>query len=188
SAHPWGAAAETEVEVPLWQMREATAAAYRQLDAAALVLWPCGIQEVRLAGVRCHRVRKQGAPKELRTKVMINLHGGAFVIGSGALGEAIPIAGETGVEVIAVDYRLAPEHRFPAAVDDVVAVYGELLKTHAAEDIVIYGTSAGAFLTAMVIMRLKKEGLPLPACCGIFTGGGDMTAMGDTFNYLTLNG
>ena len=119
---------------------------------------------------------------------MINLHGGGFVIGSGALGEAIPIAGETGIEVVAVDYRLAPEHPYPAAIDDVLAVYRALLKDHAAADIAIFGTSAGGFLTAMTVMRLKHEGLPLPACCGIFTAGGDVTALGDTFNYLTLSG
>lgn len=109
-------------------------------------------------------------------------------MGSGSLVEAIPIAAETGCEVIAVDYRLAPEHPFPAAVDDILAVYRDALKTHAAEDVVLFGTSAGGFLTAMAIMRFKKEGLPLPAACGVFTAGGDVTQLGDTFNYLTLSG
>jgi monoterpene epsilon-lactone hydrolase len=187
-SHPWGGISEAAEKVPLWELRDAVAEANERIHEAALAIWPCDVAEVHLAGVRCHRVRKVGAPDALRSKVMINLHGGGFVIGSGALGEAIPIAGETGIDVIAVDYRLAPEHRYPAAVDDVVAVYAELLKTYAASDIAIYGTSAGGFLTAMVVMRLKKEGLPLPLCCGVFTSGGDVTALGDTFNYLTLNG
>lgn len=188
AGNPWGEAPDSDEHIPMWHTREATAAAFAMLDQFALSIWPCDIEEALIAGVRCHRVCKQGAPEALKSKVMINLHGGGFVIGSGALGEAIPIAGETGVEVVAVDYRLAPEHPYPAAVDDVVAVYRALLGSHAPKDIVIYGTSAGGFLTAMTVMRLKKEGLPLPACCGVFTGGGDVAALGDTFNYLTLGG
>jgi acetyl esterase/lipase len=188
SANPWGDVPDTDDHVPMWLMRDATASAFEMLNNYALALWPCDVEETSIAGVRTHRVRKKDAPADLAHKVMINLHGGGFVLGSGALGEAIPIAGETGIEVIAVDYRLAPEHPFPAAVDDVIAVYRELLKDHAPKDIVIFGTSAGGFLTAMAVMRLKKEGLPLPACCGVFTAGGDVAALGDTFNYLTLSG
>lgn len=188
SSNPWGDVPDKDEHVPMWLTREATAEAFRMLDQFALSIWPCDIEETAIAGVRCHRVRKQGAPEALKSKVMINLHGGGFVIGSGALGEAIPIASETGIEVIAVDYRLAPEHPYPAAVDDVIAVYRELLNSHAPQDMVIYGTSAGGFLTAMTVMRLRKEGLPLPACCGVFTGGGDVSQLGDTFNYLTLSG
>lgn len=187
-SNPWGDTPDTDTHVPMWELRGAMAAAFQMLDQFALSIWPCDVEETQIAGVRCHRVRKQDAPQALRSKVMINLHGGGFVVGSGALGEAIPIAGETGIEVIAVDYRLAPEHPFPAAVDDILAVYRALLEDHAPSDIVIYGTSAGGFLTAMTIMRLKLEGLPLPACCGVFTAGGDISALGDTFNYMSLSG
>ena len=186
--NPWGDVPDTDEHIPMWKTREATAAAFAMLDQFALSIWPCDIAETQVGGVRCHRVSRKDAPENLRSKVMINLHGGGFVIGSGALGEAIPIAGETGVEVIAVDYRLAPEHPYPAAVDDIVAVYRAALESHAPQDIALYGTSAGGFLTAMAIMRFKAEGLPLPACCGVFTAGGDVAHAGDTFNYLTLGG
>jgi len=188
STNPWGDVPDSDVHVPMWEGRQATADAFAMLDQFALSIWPCDIEDTAIAGVHCHRVRKQGESGAAQSKIMINLHGGGFVLGSGALGEAIPIAGETGIEVVAVDYRLAPEHPYPAAVDDVVAVYRELLETHAACGIAIFGTSAGGFLTAMTIMRLKKERLQLPACCGVFTAGGDVTALGDTFNYLTLSG
>ena len=59
-------------------------------------------------------------------------------------------------------YRLAPEHPFPAAVDDTVAVYKELLKAYKPQNIALYGTSAGAILTAQTTARLKQLGLPLP--------------------------
>lgn len=173
--------------VPMWLMREPLAPMFEWLNQQALEAYPCAIEETAIDGVRCHRITPEGGARHA-DKLLINLHGGGFVMGSGSLVEAIPIAAETGCEVIAVDYRLAPEHPFPAAVDDILAVYRDALKTHAAKDVVLFGTSAGGFLTAMAIMRFKKEGLPLPAACGVFTAGGDVTQLGDTFNYLTLSG
>lgn len=69
-------------------------------------------------------------PENRRDRVLINLHGGGFNSDSGSLTETIPIANLTKTRVIAVLYRLAPEHPFPAAVDDAVAVYKELVKSY----------------------------------------------------------
>ncbi|MDD3799312.1 MAG: alpha/beta hydrolase [Novosphingobium sp.] len=187
-ADPLPGVPEDATPLPMWTMRKATAPMFEQMNRQALELYPVEVEETEIGGVRCHRVTRPDAPAAARAKVMINLHGGGFVLGSGSLVEAVPIAYETGCQVIAVDYRLAPEHPYPAAVDDVIAVYRELLETHAASEIAIYGTSAGGFLTAMAVMRLKRESLPLPACCGIFTAGGEIAELGDTFNYLTLFG
>jgi epsilon-lactone hydrolase len=173
--------------IPMWQLREPLAPMFEWLNGQALEAFPCGVEETVIAGVHCHRITPASGVRH-REKLLINLHAGGFVLGSGSLVEAIPIASETGCEVIAVDYRLAPEHPFPAAVDDVVAVYRDALQRHAASDIILFGSSAGGFLTGMAIMRFKHEGLPLPAACGVFTAGGDVTELGDTFNYLTLSG
>lgn len=175
-------------EVPMWQMRDALAPMFEYLNQQALAAYPAKVEEMPIGGVRCHMVSPIEQPEATKGKVLINLHGGGFVLGAGSLVEAIPIANETQCPVIAVDYRLAPEHPYPAAVDDVVAVYREVLKYHAPSDIALFGTSAGGFLTAMAIMRFKAEGLPLPVCCGVFTAGGDIAELGDTFNYLTLSG
>ena len=115
-----------------------------------------------------------------RTRCCSNLHGGGFNSDSGSYTESIPIASYTKIKVVAVLYRLAPEHPFPAAVDDSVAVYKELLKTYKPDHIVIYGTSAGAILTAEVAAKLKQLGLPLPAALGIFSGMGDFARDGDS--------
>ena len=102
-------------------------------------------------------------PADKVDRVLINLHGGGFTTDSGSLTESIPIANLTHTKVVAVLYRLAPEHPFPAAVDDSVAVYKELLKTYKPQHIAIYGASAGGILTGEVAVKIKQLGLPLPA-------------------------
>ena len=93
-------------------------------------LCPNTIAESTIAGVPVRIVTPSSLSASNRDKVLINLHGGSFNADSGSFAESIPIAGYTGIKVIAVLYRLAPEHPFPAAVDDAVAVYRELLKTY----------------------------------------------------------
>jgi len=106
-------------------------------------------------------------------RVLINLHGGGFDSDSGSLTESIPMANLTHIKVIAVLYRLAPEHPYPAAVEDAVAVYKEVLKKYRPEHIGVYGTSAGAILTSELAVRLKQLKLPLPGALGVFSGLGD---------------
>ncbi len=149
---------------------------------------PNQIVEDEIAGVPVRIVTPDGMPAENRNKVLLNLHGGGFNSDSGSYQESIPIASYTGVKVVAVLYRLAPEHPFPAAVDDAVAVYRELLKAYSPKHIVIYGTSAGAILTGEVAVKLKQLGLPMPAALGIFSGMGDFARDGDSAAMYTLSG
>jgi acetyl esterase/lipase len=123
-----------------------------------------------------------------RDKVLVNLHGGGFNSDSGSFTESIPIASYSKIKVVAVLYRLAPENPFPAAVDDAVAVYKELLKTYKPSHIVLCGTSGGAILTAQVAARLKQLGLPLPSALGIFSGMGDFARAGDSVAIYSLRG
>ena len=160
--------------------------------ARARVEWsrlcPNQLVEEKIAGVPVRIVTPQGLPEANRDKVLLDLHGGGFNADSGSYTESIPIAGYSKIKVVAVLYRLAPEHPFPAAVEDSVAVYKELLKTYKASHIVIYGTSAGAILTAEVAARLKQLGLPLPAALGIFSGMGDFARPGDSQAIYSLRG
>jgi acetyl esterase/lipase len=151
-------------------------------------LCPNQLVEDKIAGVPVRVVTPEGLPEANRDKVLLNLHGGGFNSDSGSFTESIPIASYTKIKVVAVLYRLAPEHPFPAAVDDSVAVYKELLKTYKPEHIVIYGTSAGAELTAEVAAKLKQLGLPMPAALGIFSGQGDFARDGDSMALYALRG
>jgi acetyl esterase/lipase len=186
---PWGDTLPNfDGQVPAWEIRAKVDAGLKELAAAARAVYPVAISEKTIGGVRCDLVTPPKVPDDNKSKVLINLHGGAFVLGSGSLIEAIPVAHQAKISVVAVDYRLAPEHPFPAAVEDSVAVYRELLETHEPRNIAIYGTSAGGILTAQTAAKLIQLGLPMPACLGMFTGTADMEDFGETANVFSVGG
>ena len=150
--------------------------------ATALDHYPVAITEDEIAGVRVQVVTPPGGAAAERT--LLCLHGGAFMWGSGAgaLLEAVPVAATTRMRVIALEYALAPEQVFPAAVDDVLAVYDAVRAQHTATGIGIYGCSAGGILTAQAVARMIAEHLPTPGAIAMLCGtgvefGGD-SAMG----------
>ena len=154
------------------------------LGAKLREVHPVEITEGVIAGVPVRHI----VPKARRSAkaVLLNLHGGGFEVDSGGMTETIPIADLTGVEVVAVRYRMGPEHLYPAAVDDALAVYRELLKTHKPNEIVVYGTSAGGILGPQLIMRLNREHLPLPAGVGMFAGDADFARTTDSERLLGM--
>lgn len=169
--------------------RRARTDTWRAQDSAeARKLYPVNVAETTTAGVRTDIITPLDIPADNRGRVLINLHGGGFNSDSGSLIEGVPIANLAKIKVVSVYYRLAPENPFPAAVDDVVAVYKELLKTYKPHSIGIFGTSAGAILTAEVTSKLKQLGVPLPAALGIFSGLADYSRVGETRQLFTLNG
>src|SRR3546814_7480869 len=99
--------------------------------------------------------------------------------------EAVPVAGLGGYRVITVDYRQAPEAVYPAATEDALAVYKELLKTYRPQDIGVYGTAAGGMLTAQLIARLGKEGVPNPAVIAVMEAGAGTPGEADS-SYCLL--
>lgn len=163
-----------------------------QYTARARVEWtricPNTITEETMAGVPVRVVVPASMTDANKDKVLLNLHGGGFNSDSGSYTESIPIASYTGIKVVAVLYRLAPEYPFPAAVDDSIAVYKHLLETYKPDHIVLYGTSAGAILTGEVAVKIKQLGLPMPAALGIFSGMGDFARAGDSQAMYALRG
>jgi monoterpene epsilon-lactone hydrolase len=133
-----------------------------------------------IAGVPVRIFTPSQMPSNNRDCVLLNLHGGGFTVDAGSVTENVPLAGYAKMTVVAVRYRLAPEHRFPAAVDDALAVYCALLADHTPERIGLYGTSAGACLCSQLLVRLRRAGYPLPRAFGFFTGTADLSRSGDT--------
>lgn len=169
--------------------RRARTDAWRAQDSAeARKLYPVNVEEATTAGVRTDIIMPLNMPAENKSRVLINLHGGGFNSDSGSLIEGVPISNLAKMKVVSIYYRLAPENPFPAAVDDVVAVYKELLKTYKPRSIGIFGTSAGAILTCEVTVKLKQLGLPLPGALGVFSSLADFSRPGDSRQLFTLNG
>lgn len=164
--------------------RQTMAALLAPLEAGRAARFGLEVQDEIMGGVPVQRVVKPAADPALADRLLINLHGGGFMVGARSLTETLPIVGLTGIPAVTVDYRLAPEHAFPAAVEDALAVYRAALETHAPERIAVFGTSAGAILTMQLLARLKAEGLPMPAAAGVFSGGGDLSRIGDCEAYL----
>ncbi len=179
---------DTAVPQTLADRRKQTDAWQAGAGEAFRAIYPVDIQQSTLAGVPVRLITPPAIPAEHRNRILINLHGGGFNSDSGSLSESIPVAALSHTAVVAVLYRLTPEHKFPAAVDDAVAVYRELLKTHRPQEIGIFGTSAGAILTAEVAVQLRRLNLPLPAALGIFSGMGDFSRSGDSQSLFALNG
>jgi epsilon-lactone hydrolase len=116
-------------------------------------------------------------------RVILYFHGGVYVIGSAAT--SVPLVGEfvrrTGVNAITLDYRLAPEHPYPAAVEDARAAYAGLLKQGIDPDqIVLAGDSAGGGLAVATLLAAKEAGLPMPSCAFLMSPYADLTLTGET--------
>jgi len=135
------------------------------------VLYPVDREDTKIAGVHAYvYTPKAGIAAANRSRVIINLHGGGFSgcwPGCAEL-ESIPIAALGKVRVISLDYREGPKYKFPAASEDVAAVYKEILKDHTPQNVGIYGCSAGGMLTAMSVAWFVEHNLPQPGAVGIF--------------------
>lgn len=149
------------------------------------------VEPRKIAGVQADVVvPREGVSDGNRNRVLINLHGGGMIVGGryGGQLESIPVSSIGRIKVITVDYRMAPEHRYPAAEEDVIAVYRELLKTYRPENIGIYGCSAGAWLTGTTVAKLIAAGQPRPGAVGMFGWGPfGRHSVGDS-NYIFSGG
>ncbi len=173
-----------------------TARANNDVFAKAVIakwqaITPTRIDPVMLGGVQTDVVVPiAGIAPENKKRVLINLHGGGFFTGarSGGQAEAVPLAGRGRIKVVTVDYRLAPEHKFPAASEDVAAVYRALLKDYKPENIGIYGCSAGGALVAQSVAWFQQHQLPAPGAIGIFCSGAmpGYWYSGDSFAFTPM--
>jgi len=155
---------------------------YAPMIARDKELHPVDLASETIAGVYADVVTPKGgiAPKN-KNRILINVHGGAFYNGARteSLVESIPIADLGKIKVVSLDYREGPEYKFPAASEDVAAVYRALLKHYKPKNIGIYGCSAGGTLTAEAVAWFEKEKLPLPGAIGIFCAGAVRGTSGD---------
>ena len=136
-----------------------------------------------IAGVRCYVVTPKKISKRFADQVFVHVHGGAFLFGGGdsAMREAIWAAHGLGVKVISVDYRRPPTDPFPAAIDDVIAVWQHVTKDQSASRTALFGTSAGGNLALTTVLKLKSLGKPLPGAVFAGTPATDLENTTDTW-------
>ena len=134
-------------------------------------------------GSSCFHFPGTGDSTDGRGNVLFDLHGGALIGGGGDLCRIMAgrWAARTGASVYASDYRMPPVHPYPVPLDDCLAAYRLVLQRHDSRSIVIHGSSAGGNLAAALVLRLKAEGLALPAGLVLETPELDLTESGDSF-------
>lgn len=140
----------------------------------------------QIAGVPCYLVTPKKIGERFKDVWLVHLHGGAFVFGGGeaALREALWVADGLNARVISIDYRRPPLHPFPAAIDDAVAVWKEVIKNQDAASTPLFGTSAGGNLTLATTLKLKELDLPLPGALFAGTPATDLGKTTDTWHTL----
>jgi acetyl esterase/lipase len=102
--------------------------------------------------------------------------------GKFALGEAAMTAAAFGCITYGLDYRMPPDHPYPAAVEDGLAVWREIVKQHDPAKTAISGASAGGNLSAAVTLKVRDSGLPMPGCVGLLTPATDLARESDTLH------
>jgi acetyl esterase/lipase len=142
----------------------------------------CEIKEIREGEARGFDIVPAGFDPADR-RVYLDIHGGALIMGAGEVCKtmALSTVARLGARVVAVDYRMPPDHPFPAGLDDCLAFYRMLLRDHDPSQIIVGGGSAGGNLAAATVLRARDEGLPLPAAVVLVSPEADLTESGDTF-------
>ncbi len=156
---------------------------FATFEARQRARYPVHVRPATIAGVYTEIITPAaGVSSQNQQRVLINLHGGAFNHGARYMGriESIPIAAVGKFTVVSVDYRMGPEHRFPAASEDAAAVYRKLLEKYEPGNIGIYGCSAGGVLTAQAVAWFDKQRLPRPGAVGMFCAAGAYWSEGDS--------
>ncbi|TCI00901.1 steryl acetyl hydrolase [Roseococcus sp. SYP-B2431] len=140
------------------------------------------VEATRIAGVPAFVITPEDLPAANRDRLLVHLHGGGYVLypGEAGAGEGMMMAGYGRFRVVSIDYRMAPDFPFPAALDDSTAVWRALAARHDPRRMAIFGASAGGGLTLALILRARAEGLPLPAAIAPGTPWCDLAGAGDS--------
>jgi acetyl esterase/lipase len=135
------------------------------------------------SGAQLYRADPKTMKEGLSDAAFLDIHGGGFVSGGGEMCalRCKLRASDYRIATYSVDYRLAPDHPYPAALEDCVAAYKEVLKQVDPRRLVVCGASAGGNLAAALLLRAWEDDVPLPAGLMLMTPALDMTRAGDTY-------
>lgn len=181
-------AMSNDVPADLRANREMCARVQQDLGTTMLKRHCVKMQDSRIEGIPVRIFTPEDVAPEHQDTVLLNLHGGGFTVDAGSVTENVPIAAYSRIRVVAARYRLAPEHPFPAAVDDAWAVYQALIRDYSPARVGLYGTSAGACLCTQLLVRVRERGALLPRVLGFFTGTADLSRAGDSEYFFRPDG
>jgi acetyl esterase/lipase len=144
---------------------------------------PLRVETIRVADVPVFALTPEAIAGAAEPPIYLDIHGGGFFIGEGdaCLAMAKGMVAQSRMCTWSVDYRMPPDHPYPAALDDCVTVYRALLDVRPPDQIVVGGASAGGNLAAALMLRAHDEGLPMPAALVLQTPEVDLTESGDSF-------
>jgi acetyl esterase/lipase len=150
---------------------------------ATIAQAPITVEHEEIEGINVYHVIPDEIAPAHKDHLFVHVHGGAYILNGGeaCMAEAIEIALGTNIRAISIDYRMAPRHPYPAAVDDVVAVFKHLLTQRSAHSMAMGGSSAGGGLTLNAVQQLIKQNIDVPGALFIGTPGSDLSGTGDTF-------
>lgn len=156
--------------------------AFLQMVAAYSAGVVADVRELREGEALAYEVTPAGLDRNDR-RIYLDIHGGALIEGGGAICRMLAVgrAGRLGARVVTVDYRMPPDHPFPAGLDDCLAVYRGLLRDHSPKEIMVGGASAGGNIAAAMVLKARDAGLPLPAGAVLLSPEVDLTESGDSF-------
>jgi epsilon-lactone hydrolase len=179
---------------PAWDLNPKTPEGWKQevakLAAATAATIPplrekLGVtsQETTIGGVHAFIVQPKEIPPENQNRLLFHIHGGGYVYNPGLAGtqEAVLMAGYGKFKVISIDYRMPPDHPYPAAMDDAIAAWKVAVTMAKRENIGVVGSSTGGAMTLALVLRARQEGLPLPAAIAPGSPWADMTETGDSY-------
>ncbi len=170
-----------------WQAAwEATEEAFRALNEQAREHYPAQIERRSIAGMEHLLLTPRNLDPANAQRILVYVHGGAHTVSSpdSTLVSSLPAAHFTRTRVLAVRYPLAWQKPHPASRDLIVAVYRAILKDYAPRRIAMYGDSAGGAALMSAILRMRDEGLPMPAAVGLLSPWADVTKTGDSQTLL----
>lgn len=141
------------------------------------------VEERRIGELPVYVITPAGADTSEDAPVLYDIHGGGLIAGGGEACRLMGLmaADRTGLQTWAVDYRMPPDHPYPAALDDCFAGYLALLETKSPSRVVASGSSAGGNLAAALMLKAFAHGTPLPVCLVLGTPEADLTESGDSF-------
>jgi len=143
--------------------------------------WISSVDRLQMDGMHVTVITPKTYRATNSQSIAVYIHGGAYVGGVALDYTGINMAHKLGLKVYSIDYRLAPEHPFPAGMNDCVVVYRALLKKYDANQIVVFGRSAGGGMALATLLKARDLELPLPRPVALLSPWTDLTRTGDSY-------